>query len=228
VDFIILTYQDNEALSKDIVREIESRKGNKNWWAVYGLGQLGEAEGRIYSDWKIVDDLPHEARLERRGMDFGYSNDPTAVVDIYHYNGGYIVDERIYRKGLSNKQIADMLNALERPETPVIADSAEPKSIDEIRLYGVNILPAQKGPGSLTQGIQYVQDQKISVTKRSINLIKEYRNYLWQTDKEGRIINVPEGGLDHALDALRYGMESMRPSKPKPIQSSGSITSLWR
>jgi phage terminase large subunit len=228
VDFIILTYQDNEALSKDIVREIESRKGNKNWWAVYGLGQLGEAEGRIYSDWKIVDDLPHEARLERRGMDFGYSNDPTAVVDIYHYNGGYIIDERIYRKGLSNKQIADMLNALERPETPVIADSAEPKSIDEIRLYGVNILPAQKGPGSLTQGIQYVQDQKISVTKRSINLIKEYRNYLWQTDKEGRIINVPEGGLDHALDALRYGMESMRPSKPKPVQSSGSITSLWR
>lgn len=227
VDFIILTYKDNEALSEDIVREIESRKGNKNWWAVYGLGQLGEAEGRIYNDWKIVDIIPHEARLERRGLDFGYTNDPTAVVDIYYYNGGYILDERVYRKGLSNKQIADMINNLENLQSLVIADSAEPKSIDELRLYGIGVLPAQKGPGSILQGIQYVQDQKISVTKRSINLLKEYRNYLWQTDKEGRIINEPEGGFDHALDAVRYGMESLRPKKTSTQTTSGNITSLW-
>lgn len=227
VDFIILTYKDNEALSADIVGEIEARKGNKNWWAVYGLGQLGEAEGRIYNDWKIVSDIPHEARLERRGLDFGYTNDPSAVIDIYYYNGGYILDERVYRKSLSNKQIADMINNLEKPQTLVVADSAEPKSIDELRLYGIGALPAQKGPGSILQGIQYVQDQKISVTKRSINLLKEYRNYLWQTDKEGRTINVPEGGFDHALDAIRYGLESLRPSVKKQQQSSGNITSLW-
>lgn len=112
---------------------------------------------------------------------------------------------------MSNKDIADFINNLEKPQTAVVADSAEPKSIDELKLYGLAVLPAQKGPGSLTQGIQYVQDQQISVTKRSINLIKEYRNYLWMTDKEGKIINVPEGGLDHALDAVRYALETFRP-----------------
>lgn len=227
-DFITLTYLDNEALDPAIVRDIEAHKHNKNWWSVYGLGQLGEAEGKIYKDWQFIDEIPHEARLERRGLDFGYSNDPSSVVAIYYYNGGYILDEQAYRKGLSNKQIADVINNLERPETLVVADSAEPKSIDELRLYGVNVLPAQKGPGSLLQGIQYVQDQKISVTKRSVNLIKEYRNYLWQTDKEGKIINVPEGGFDHALDAVRYGLESLRPRKAKPQTTSGNITSLWR
>lgn len=227
-DFITLTYKDNEALDEQIIQDIEAHKHNKNWWLIYGLGQLGEAEGRIYKEWKIIDDIPHEARLERRGLDFGYSNDPSAIVDIYYYNGGYILDEQLYRKGLSNKQIADFINNLARPGTMVVADSAEPKSIDELRLYGLGVLPAQKGPGSITQGIQYVQDQRISVTKRSVNLIKEYRNYLWQTDKEGKIINVPEQGLDHLMDALRYGMESLRPSKKKPQQSSGNITSLWR
>lgn len=234
-DFITLTYRDNEALDPSIVADIEAHKHNKNWWQVYGLGQLGEAEGRIYSGWQMLDEIPHEARLERRGMDFGYSNDPTAIVDIYYYNGGYILDERLYRKGMHNKPIADFINALDSPQTMVVADSAEPKSIDEIRMYGVNILGARKvrdvnspGKSYLKQSIDYVQDQKISITKRSVNLIKEYRNYLWQTDKEGRIINEPEGGLDHALDAVRYGMESLRPqNKAKTNQSSGNITKLW-
>jgi phage terminase large subunit len=123
-----------------------------------------------------------------------------------------VLDEQLYQKGMSNKQIADFIKNLTNPQTLVIADSAEPKSIDELMLYGVSVLPANKGQGSVLQGIQYVQDQKISVTKRSVNLIKEYRNYLWQTDKEGRIINVPEPGMDHLLDALRYAMESLRPT----------------
>ena len=96
-----------------------------------------------------------------------------------------------------------------------MADSAEPKSIDEMKLYGINVLPAQKGQGSVRQGIQYVQSKQVSITKRSINGIKEYRNYLWKTDKEGKIINEPEGGLDHFLDAVRYGMESLEPIKPR-------------
>lgn len=235
-DFITLTYIDNEALDPSIVSDIEAHKHNKNWWAVYGLGQLGEAEGKIYSDWLIIDDIPHEARLERRGMDFGYSNDPTAIVDIYYYNGGYIVDERLYRKGLHNKQIADYINNLDSAQTLVVGDSAEPKSIDEIRSYGVNIIGAKKvrdiaypEKNYLKQSIDYVQDQKISVTKHSVNLIKEYRNYLWQTDKEGVIINQPEGGLDHALDALRYGMESLKPQKKNLQTSSGHIEKvMWR
>lgn len=215
VDFITLTYKDNEALDKAIVESIEARKANKNWWQVYGLGQLGEVEGKIYKDWAIVDEIPHEARLERRGLDFGYTNDPAALVDIFYYNGGYILDEQLYRKGMLNKQLADFINNLPDPQTLVMADSAEPKSIDEMKLYGINVLPAQKGQGSVKQGIQYVQSKQISITKRSVNGIKEYRNYLWKTDKEGKIINEPEGGLDHFLDAVRYGMESLEPIKPR-------------
>jgi len=204
VDHIILTYLDNEGLPDTIRHSLEVRKNNKNWWQVYGLGQLGEVEGKIYRDWQIIDSIPHEARLERRGLDFGYSNDPTAIIEIYKYNGGYILDELTYQKGLSNKQIADILS--DKKEILVKADSAEPKSIDEIRSYGINILPASKGKGSVNQGIQFVQDQRISITKRSINLIREYRNYLWQTDKEGKIINVPDVGFDHCMDAIRYGL----------------------
>lgn len=216
VDFITLTYKDNEALDPNIVEAIESRKGNKNWWKVYGLGQLGEVEGKIYKDWQIVDEVPHEARLERYGLDFGYSNDPTSIVAIYYYNGGYILDEIVYQKGLSNKQIADILNNLER--RMVVCDSAEPKSIDELKGYGVNAQPCQKGQGSVTQGIQYVQDQRMSMTKRSLNLIREYRNYLWKTDKDGKILNEPDGGFDHTMDAVRYGMESIKPRERTTIK----------
>lgn len=207
VDFITLTYKDNEALDPSIIQAIEARQHNKNWWQVYGLGQLGEVEGKIYKDWAIIDEIPHEARLERYGLDFGYSNDPTAIVAVYRYDGGYILDEVTHQKGLSNKQIADILT--NQPKALVIADSAEPKSIDEIMSYGVNILPSIKGQGSLSKGIAYVQDQRISVTKRSINIIKEYRNYLWQTDKDGKIINVPDVGFDHQMDAVRYAINSL-------------------
>ena len=212
-EFLTLTYRDNEALEPSVVQAIESRRYNKNWWAVYGEGQLGVAEGRIYSDWQVIDEIPHEARLERYGLDFGYSNDPTAIVAIYYYNGGYILDEITYQKGLSNKQIADILNNQER-RALTVADSAEPKSIDEIMSYGVSIQPANKGKGSVLQGIQYVQDKRMSVTKRSLNVLKEYRNYLWQTDKEGRVINEPEVVFNHAMDSVRYGMESLKPSQP--------------
>jgi len=209
VDFITLTYKDNEALDPLMVQALEVRKGNKNWWKVYGEGQLGEAEGRIYIGWEQIDGIPHEARLERYGMDFGYTNHPTVAVAVYYYNGGYVLDEVIFRKGLSNREIADVL--LNSSKAIVIADSAEPKSIDEIASYGVNILPSQKGQGSVLQGIQYVQDQKISVTKRSLNLLKEYRNYLWQTDRDGKIINEPEHLFSHSMDAVRYALESFRP-----------------
>lgn len=203
VEFLTLTYKDNEALSPEIVASIEQRKNNKNWWLVYGLGQLGEVEGKIYKDWQIIDDIPHEARLERRGLDFGYSNDPTAIVDIYYYNGGYILDEVEHRTGMSNREIGELLKT--RPKVLTIADSAEPKSIDEIRGMGVNVTPAEKGPGSVLQGIQFVQDQRISVTKRSLNIIRDYRNYFWKTDKNGKILNEPEHEFSHTMDAARYG-----------------------
>lgn len=204
---LILTYKDNEALSPEIVASIEQRKDRKGWWQVYGMGLLGEVEGKIYKDWQIVDEIPHEARLERKGIDFGYSNDPTSIVNVYYYNGGYILDEQCFMKGLSNKQIADIL--LNGIQSLAIADSAEPKSIDEIRGYGVNITGAEKGKDSVAHGIQLVQDQRISVTKRSVNLIKEYRNYLWMTDKNGKVLNEPEHIWSHSMDAIRYAITSL-------------------
>lgn len=207
IDFIILTYKDNEALDPAIIASIEQRQGRKGWWQVYGLGQLGDIEERIYKDWKIIDDIPHEARLERYGLDFGYENDPTAIVAIYYYNGGYILDEITFQKGLKNKQIVDIL--LNLPQAMVIADCAEPKSIDEIRSYGIYIQKSAKGKDSVRSGIQSVQDQRISVTSRSVNVIKEYRNYLWETDKNGKILNEPEHIWSHSMDAIRYGMSSI-------------------
>lgn len=211
-DFIVLTYKDNEALPETIVRELESRRGNKNFWTIYGEGQLGTAEGRIYKDWAIIDEIPHEARLERYGLDFGYTNDPSSIVAIYYYNGGYILDEILYQTGMSNRQIADLLK-LQPDKVLTIADSAEPKSIDEIRSYGVMITGCRKGVGVISQGIQFIQDKRISVTKRSTNIIREYRNFLWDTDKDGKIINTPSAGQDHTMDALRYGFDALREKK---------------
>jgi phage terminase large subunit len=201
---IILTYKDNEALSREIIDSIEQRMNRKDWWQVYGEGQLGIIEGRIYKDWQIIDELPFEAKLERYGLDFGYSNDPTALVAIYKYNNGYIFDEILYAKGFSNKQIVDVIKG--QPQALVVADSAEPKSIDEIKSYDIPIVPTTKGKDSVNQGIQYVQDQRCSITKRSINIIKEFRNFLWEVDKNGKILNVPEKQFKHSMDAISYGM----------------------
>jgi phage terminase large subunit len=207
------------------VASIESRRNNKNWWTVYGEGKLGEVEGRIFTGWQIIDEIPHEARLERYGLDFGYTNDPTACIAIYRYNGGFILDEVIYQKGLSNKQIADMLQNVDK--AIVRADSSEPKSIDEISSYGVYIVPAAKGGGSVNTGIQYVQGQRISVTKRSVNIIKEYRNYMWESDKMGKILNVPIDGFNHAMDAIRYGFESLSANTPMRKVATYSRPKIW-
>lgn len=213
-EHIILTYKDNESLDPSIVASIEQRKDDKQWWLVYGLGQLGEVETRIYKGWQVIDDVPFEARLERTGVDFGYTNDPTAIIDVYYLNGGYIIDEVAYQSSLLNSQIAHILTTKEQ-KALVIADSSEPKSIDEIRLHGVTILPSKKGVGSVNQGIQYVQQQKISVTKRSVNTIKEYRNYVWITDKDGKIINEPIDLNNHAMDAVRYAIASIKDPNQK-------------
>lgn len=165
--------------------------------------------GKIYSNWSVIDSLPHEAQLVRRGLDFGYTNDPTAIIDIYYYNGGYIIDEQCFRKGMLNKQIADLLNGL--PFTITVADQSEPKSIDEISGYGVSIIPCTKGAGSITQGISFVQGLRISVTKRSLNVINEYENYAWLEQKDGTTLNEPKPGYDHTMDAIRYALVNIQP-----------------
>lgn len=195
----------------DVVR-LEMEDDKKNRPALYRhkwLGEPGSLERKIYKNWVFIDEIPPEARLERRGLDYGYSNDPSAIVDVYKWNGAFIWDEVLYQKGMSNKQIADVLLNQPDPTVLVVADSAEPKSNDELLLYGVSVLPANKGQGSVNHGIQVVQSQKIFVTRRSVNISKEYGRYFWETDKDGKIINTPEGGFDHAMDAGRYAMETL-------------------
>lgn len=232
-DFLILTYKDNESLEPAIVGEIEKRQINKQWFRVYGEGKRGEVEGKIFKGWKIIENIPHEARLERRGLDFGYTNDPTVIVNIYYYNGGYILDEVVYRTGMLNKDIGDMLLAQTNPSTLTIADSAEKKSIDEIAMRGIPIIGVVKRPGYVRRNsenslIDWVQTQQISITKRSTNLIKSYRNFMWQTDKEGNFTNEYDHFWSDGMMATIYGLSNFQPQpESKEVVTSGNITSLW-
>lgn len=193
-------------LPDEILAEIEDDRDKRP--ALYKHKWLGEPmtqESKIYKDWAFVDSIPHEARLERYGLDFGYTNDPTAIVALYYYNGGYIIDEVTFQRKLDNKAIADIF--LNKEKALIIADSAEPKSIDEIGSFGVSISGAVKGQGSVYQGIQYVQRQRISVTTRSSNVIQAYQNYIFATDRDGHILNEPDNSnhmWSNTMDAIRY------------------------
>jgi phage terminase large subunit len=206
-DFLILTYKDNEALDERIVKEIEKNRDKAatstywaNWWRVYGLGEIGMLEGVIFSNWKIINTIPIEAKLVGIGLDFGYTNDPTAIIEVYNYNGQRIVNELKYQTGMLNSDIAKEL-----PKNVVVyADSSEPKSIDEIRRYGITIKGVTKGKDSINYGIDIMQQQEYLVTSQSTNLIKELRAYCWDQDKTGKQLNKPQGKQDHGIDALRY------------------------
>ena len=206
-DFLILTYKDNEALDKSIVEQIEkniAKASTSSYWAnwvrVYAHGQIGMLEGVIFSNWKTIDTLPKEARLIGIGLDFGYTNDPTSIIEVYTYNGQRIVNELCYRTGMLNSDIAKILPK----NVPVYADSAEPKSIEEIRRHGIQIKGVTKGNDSIKYGIDVMQRQDYLVTSTSTNLIKELRSYTWDKDKQGTTLNKPIDYYNHGIDALRY------------------------
>jgi len=206
-DFIILTYKDNEALDKGIVDQIEKNRLKaetstywRNWWKVYGLGELGMLEGVVFSNWKQLDTIPKEARLVGIGLDFGYTNDPTSCIEIYKHNEKRILNEIVYQTGLLNSDIANKLPK----DVPVYADSAEPKSIADIQRYGITIKGVTKGRDSINYGIDVMQRENYLVTSNSTNLIKELRSYCWDTDKTGKRLNKPIDNYNHAIDAVRY------------------------
>ena len=212
-DFITLTYLDNEALPDTIVKDIESARERaktseywSNWWKVYGLGQIGSLEGVCIKEWKEIK-LPLEARLLCYGMDFGYSNDPTTLIALYKYNNAYIFDEIIYQKKLLNSDISKLLKENDIREI-VYADSAEPKSIAELKTYGHKVLPCTKGKDSIVYGINLINQNEIYVTDRSKNLIKELQSYTWMKDREGNTINKPIDAFNHCIDAARYAITS--------------------
>ena len=206
-DFIILTYKDNEALDKGIVDQIEKNRLKaktstywRNWWKVYGLGELGMLEGVVFSNWKPIDIIPKEARLIGIGMDFGYTNDPTSIIEVWKHNETRILNEVTYQTGLLNSDIAKLLPK----DVPVYADSAEPKSIRTIQLAGVTIKGVTKGRDSINYGIDVMQRENYLVTSKSVNLIKELRSYCWDSDKTGKRLNKPVDNYNHAIDAVRY------------------------
>jgi phage terminase large subunit len=208
VDFITVTYQDNEACPESalnfILKAKEKAKTSsywQNWYDVYGLGQIGNLEGVIFNNWKTIDNIPDEARLIGYGLDFGYTNDPTAIVEVYKYNDQRILNEICYNKGLSNSQIAKYINT----KLPCYCDSAEPKSIAELRMYGVNAYGVTKGADSINFGIQIMQEESYLVTTKSLNLINELRKYAWDKDKKtGAKLNKPIDSWNHIIDSTRY------------------------
>lgn len=205
-EWLTLTYKDNEALSPNIVKELEKAREKaktssywENFCRVYLDGLPGSLEGVIFNNWTTIPELPKEARLLGYGLDFGY-NDPTAMVAVYSYNGKRILHEICYRSGMLNSDIANFI-----PDDIIVyADSAEPKSIQELQNLGKNVYPAKKGADSVTYGIQLMQQQEYLVTAESTNLIKSLRNYAWDKDKNGKTINKPVHTWSHLCDAARY------------------------
>jgi|TARA_R100000084_G_scaffold92078_1_gene45936 phage terminase large subunit len=204
---IILTYKDNEALDEGIISQIEKNIKKaatsnywKNWVRVYVDGEMGQLEGVVFSNWKQIDTIPDEARLIGIGLDFGYSNDPTSIIQIYKINETRILNEVTYQTGLLNSDIAKLLPK----NVPVYADSAEPKSIRTIQLAGITIKGVTKGKDSINYGIDVMQREDYLVTSQSTNLIKELRSYCWDTDKTGKRLNKPIDNFNHAIDAVRY------------------------
>lgn len=209
---LILTYKDNEALPDTIKADIESAQDKAatssywaNWWAVYGLGQIGSLQGVIFSNWKQVDTVPDGYRWRVYGLDWGFTNDPTACVEVTCTDESTVyLRQVLYRSGMVNSEISQALGNLKGWE--VIADSAEPKSIEELKRHGFRIRPTVKGPDSVRAGLDKMQGLKIYVTSDSIDLIKELRSYTWEVDKTGKTTNEPIDANNHAIDAARYAI----------------------
>lgn len=204
--FIKSTYKDNPFLSKETIQEIERLKEiDKNYWRVFGLGLRGTSQQTIFINFELIDEIPSNAKLIGVGMDFGFTADATAIIEVYKHDTNTYFNELIYARGLTNQDISDELHKFSvQRNTIIVADSSEPKSIEEIHRQNWNIKPSKKGADSIKNGIDIMKRHKIHITKNSINLIKEFRNYKWQTDKNNKIINKPVDAFNHGIDAVRY------------------------
>ena len=205
-EFFITTYKDNPFLDIETVNEIERlRFVDENYWKIYGLGQVGSSQALIFRI-NECNSIPPEAKFLSYGMDFGFTNDPTTLVAIYQQGDNIYLKELLYQTGLTNRDIDEKLkfHLVERKE--IFADSAEPKSIEELYRMGWNVKPATKGQGSVNIGIDMMKRYELYVTKDSVNMIKEFRNYKWQEDKNGNVLNTPVDMFNHTIDAIRYGL----------------------
>lgn len=202
VSLIISDHRHNTFLDEKIHNKIEAIE-DPELWKVYARGLTGKLEGVIFRDYNIVPNISLNAKLIGYGLDFGFTNDPTALIAMYNQNGEIVLDELIYEKRLLNVDISNRMKELNVSGT-IIADSAEPKSIAELQSYGWFVEAAKKGPDSVRQSINVLKRYKINVTQSSHNLKKELNAYKWKQSKEGKLENVPVDFMNHAIDATRY------------------------
>ena len=205
--FIKSTYLDNPFLPDETIKEIERLKElDSNYWKIYGLGDMAQPTETIFRQFEICNNVPNESELIAIGMDFGYSNDPTAIVEVFKLNDNLYINELVYSKGLTNQDIAQRLRELDiTRQTEIIADSAEPKSIEELHRQNFNVKGAKKGADSINMGIDVLRRFKLHITKNSTNALNEFKYYKWLTDKNGHIVNKPATNQqDHLIDAVRY------------------------
>lgn len=212
VDFLILTYKDNEALPDSIVVDIEKAKAKaatskywENWWNVYGLGQMGTIEGVVFGEFKHCSEFPADCKWIGYGLDFGYTNDPTTIVKVGLKNGELYLQQLLYQTGLTNSDLDAKMKELGIGRGEIVADSADPKSIEELRRLGWNIRAAVKGKDSIVNGIDLIKRYPVNIISDSLELIKEWRGYMWKYDKAlNKYINEPMDALNHCIDAIRY------------------------
>ena len=201
--FIKSTYKANPFLDKDTIAEIERLKDlDPDYWRVYGLGEIGSIQTMIFRKFELVDEV--QGNLVGYGLDFGFTNSPSALVAVYQSDDNLYIKEMLYEKRLTNTDLANKLKEfrIDR-QSEIIGDSAEPKTIEEIYRQGFNIKPAKKGAG-IHLGIDIMRRYKLHITKDSLNAIKEFRGYKWATDKNGDVLNTPVKVNDHLIDATRY------------------------
>ncbi len=216
VEFISTDHTTNKYIANEVHIRYEGYKRTKRtyyWQMIRGLCPE-VVMGRIYSGWKEIPSVPHEARLLGRGLDFGFDPDPAALLDVYYHNGGYILDEKIYANRLTNEHLATAIKLLPSPGAPIVGDSAEPKSIEEMKVLSVHVTPCEKGKDSVNFGIKHVQALPISYTATSTNLKNEYENYAWKRNKDAVEENDHLGTEDpkcanHLMSAARYFLTEM-------------------
>ena len=202
------TYLDNPFLSEKQVKEIETYKNDASWWRVYGLGLTGMIGGLVYTNWEVIQDsdMPkyEDCKMHSLGLDFGFTNDPTALLDVRLAHDEIYIDEVCYDRGMTNPDIAEVVRKNGLAGEIIIADSAEPKSIAELCNMHLRVEEAQKGKDSIRLGISIVSRYKLKVTARSIGITNELKNYKYKQDKDGNLLNETIDYFNHSLDALRY------------------------
>lgn len=198
------TYHHNPRASEKIIREIESLKDiDEQLYLVYGLGKTGSITGLVFPSFEVVDEFPKDAKKQAIGLDFGFTNDPTAIIRIGFLHGDLYLQELVYDTNLTNPDISQRLKQLNVGyKEEIYADSAEPKSIEELRRMGWNIRGAAKR--DVNFGLDIMRRYKLKVTKDSLNLAKELRNYVWKEGANGKKLNTPIDAFNHGIDAARY------------------------